>query len=754
MAEKTRIVIVGGGYGGIEAAKRLYKEFKRDTNTEITLIDKNPYHTLMTELHEVAGSRVEPESVMVSFNRIFAGKRINIVTDKVVNIDFQANKVIASQNTYEYDYVVIGSGAEPEFFGIKGIQENAFTLWSLEDALEIREHINEMFRKAAQEPDPEKRKKLLTFVVAGAGFTGVEMAGELLEHRDTMCRKYALKREDVSIIIVEALSSILTMLHEDMRGKAMRYMEKKGIQIMLNSPIVEATSGEVHIKGGKTLQTDTFIWTCGVMGSSFAGNLDLTKGRCTNLKCKFATSMGSCGKKDCQFKIDAKEVYINGKRGRLQANEYMQSPDYPNVYLVGDNIWFVENNKPLPQIVETALQTGECAAHNIIADIKKKEKKSFASNYHGFMVSIGGKYGVSFVAKMKLEGFFSMAMKHLINLHYLLGLAGINAVWAYLKHEFFEMKENRSFVGGHLAAKIPIYWGVLLRVWLGFMWVVEGANKISEGWLDFSTGKSKTFWMFSKGIIQAGVKTAQALSQTMGDATANAVTAASMAETAVETVTAASGTATTGADTAVQAVTAASDAVSTAVDTTVQAVTAASDAATTAVDTAVQAVTAASDAAGDAIGTAVTTVTDAVAHTFGPWIDTGKPLLSPHSGIVHWFTRVFMDGIFAHLPYTLFQVMIVVMEIGIGLALMGGCFTWLAALASIGMCLIFTLSGMFSVSQLWFIFAGIVMLGGAGKGLGLDYWMMRWLKKWWNGRGLAQRSHLYLDEPVIRKKNR
>ncbi|HOV64969.1 MAG TPA: FAD-dependent oxidoreductase, partial [Spirochaetia bacterium] len=265
MADKTRIVIVGGGYAGVQVAKTLYKEFKRDTNIEITLIDKHPYHTLMTDLHEVAGSRVEPDAVMVSFHRIFAGKRIQVVLDTVTQIDFETKKVIGTQGTYEYDYVVIGSGAEPEFFGITGVQENSYTLWSFEDALKLREQINMMFLKASEEADPEKRKELLTFVVAGAGFTGIEMAGELLEHRDTMCRKYHIKREEVSIIIVEALSMILTMLHEDMRAKAMKYLEKKGAKVMLNSPIIGASEGEVYIKGGNVIRTKTFIWTCGVM---------------------------------------------------------------------------------------------------------------------------------------------------------------------------------------------------------------------------------------------------------------------------------------------------------------------------------------------------------------------------------------------------------------------------------------------------------------------------------------------------------
>jgi NADH dehydrogenase len=118
---------------------------------------------------------------------------------------------------------------------------------------------------------------------------------------------------------------------------------------------------------------------------------------------------------------------------------------------------------------------------------------------------------------------------------------------------------------------------------------------------------------------------------------------------------------------------------------------------------------------------------------------------------VTWFRRTFMDGIFAYLPYPVFQVMIVMVELAIGLALFGGLFTWIAAVVSLGMCIIFTLSGMFAWNQLWFVFAAVLMLGGAGRAFGLDHWVMPWLKKWWNGTRFALRTYLYSDEPARKR---
>lgn len=637
MNNRKQIVILGGGYGGIEAAKQLHKKYKRDTNIQITVIDKNPYHTIMTELHEVAGSRVEPESVQVSYEKIFGGKRINVVNDTITDVDFGGNKLFSETDEYDYDYLVLGVGGEPEFYGIKGVKEHSLTLWSLDDALKLRQHINDQFRHAAGEHDPEKRKKMLTFAVAGAGFTGVEMAGELLEHKETMCRQYHIDEKEVRIIIIEAMEDILPILPEKMQKKAVKYLEKKGAEILLQSPITEAGEGFVEIKGNEKIQADTLIWTAGIMGAEFAGNLDLTKGKCSNKKCPHATKFGTCGKPVCEFAKDHR--YVDGKRGRLLANEYLQSVDHKNVYIVGDVLWLIEKRSVVPQIVETALQTAETAAKNIIADIENKEKEEFTSKYHGFMVSIGGRYGVADVANMKLSGIFAMAMKHLINLHYLFGLAGLNALWDYIKHEFLTMKEHRSFVRGQLSGNIKLHWVLPLRLFVGAKWLIEGINKVLDGWL-------------KKGNIYI-IQTA-------------AESSASPAEGAAEQ----------------------------------------------------------------------------------SW-ETVQPLIENPTGIYLWIEKTFLQ----HIPM-FFQSAVVIAEIGIGLALIGGLFTFLASGASIVLGIMFILSAMAGPEILWYIAAAIVLLGGAGKGFGLDTWVIPAIKKWWNGTRLAKKTYLYVDEPRKKRKKK
>ena len=185
----NKILVLGAGYGGVHAAKKLAKKYKKNNDVEITLIDKNPYHTLMTELHEVAGGRVHPESVQVELCKIFGKSKVNVVTDFIEKVDTDKKVVKTTHGDYSYDYLIIGTGSEPAFFGVPGVKENGFTLWSFEDALRIRHHIQDMFAKASLERNAGKRKEMLTFIVAGSGSTANEMAGELLEWKSRLAKQ-------------------------------------------------------------------------------------------------------------------------------------------------------------------------------------------------------------------------------------------------------------------------------------------------------------------------------------------------------------------------------------------------------------------------------------------------------------------------------------------------------------------------------------------------------------------------------------
>lgn len=493
----TKIVIIGGSYAGVKAGKTLGKKFKDDDNVEITLIDKNPFHTLMTELHEVAGHRTNPDSIKIDLFKIFAGRKANVVVDKIKNIDFQ-NQVIRSEKCeYEYDYLVIAAGNEANFFGTKGAEINAFTLWSYEDAIMIRQHIEEMFLKASYEKDMNERKRLLTFAVCGGGFTGVEMAGELGEAKNHLAEKYGVDKSEVTIYNIEALDRILNMLESDdqVRKVEDKYYKKLGIELVKNSMIVEVNEKFIVLERGEIINTYTLIWTAGIKN------------------CEFSRSLG----------LDT------DKAGRIKVNEYMQTMNYSNVYAAGDNAVYEDEDGRMPQIVEAAEQSAHTASLNIAAEIEKTEKHAHKQNYHGFMVSVGSRKAVADTG-FKTSGWFAMLIKHMVNFYYGFLVGGLRQFWSYIRHEFFHIKNKRSFVGGHFSKASPNFWLVPFRLWLGFMWLVEGVKKVDEGWLR----EPKMFSSTALNSIIQGAGNA-------ADSTAGATQYATVTEAATDAVASATG---------------------------------------------------------------------------------------------------------------------------------------------------------------------------------------------------------------------
>lgn len=398
-----KVVVLGAGYGGISAAKALAKKCAHNRDVEIQVIEKNTYHTLLTELHEVAGGRVSPESVRIDLSRIFKSKKIQLINNKVLNIDFKEQKIYAEKQEYPYDYLIIATGSRPCFFGLDGIEDWGFKLWSYKEAVVLREHIYDSFYNAASVSSREQRKKMLSFVVAGGGFTGVEMAGELGEWKNKLCKKFSIDRDEVSIYLLEAQSRILNIFDEKLAGQCKKRLEKLGVQVMTECGIQKTYREGIHLNDGNSLH-GTLIWTAGIQGNPYIENMDI----------------------QCD------------RRFRVEVNEHMQSLQHKNVFCVGDSISFLHEEKPLPQIVETAVQSGEFVADNILRFIKEKPLKAFKPKYHGVLVSVGARYAVANLQGIKLKGLLATAMKHLVNIHYLHGIGPISLIFDYLNHEFVE----------------------------------------------------------------------------------------------------------------------------------------------------------------------------------------------------------------------------------------------------------------------------------------------------------------------------
>jgi NADH:ubiquinone reductase (H+-translocating) len=709
---KKKIVILGGGYAGVLTAKNLAKKYKKASEVEITLIDKNPFHTMLTELHEVAACRVEENSIKVSLQKIFAGRNVNVVLDSISSIDYDNKKLVGSETSYDYDYLVISTGSKPTFFGIPGAAENTHKLWSYEDAVKLRNHMVDIFSSAALEPNKEKRKKMLSFFVVGAGFTGVEMVGELAEWLPNITTEYEIDPKEVSIYCVDILDRVVPVLPEKLSAKVHRRLEKMGVKLMLKAGVVEIGKDylDAKIDGEvKRFEATTVIWSAGVEGT------------------------------DISFKAGADSGQAAG-RGRIQTDEFLRVAGKDNVFVGGDNIFFIpEGSKaPVPQMVENCESSSHTIAVNISAAIEGKKMESYKPSFHGVMVCVGGGYGVAHVGAGKfmiaLPSFLAMFTKHFINIVYFIQLLGWNRVYSYVCHEFANVKNNRSFVGGHFSNRTPNFWMVPLRLWLGVVWIVSGVEKIGQGWLEspqlkgFFNGANK----FYEGIVGPTV---------WGSDDIGGIIMRVFAEDGEEAEEAYEGgaNAVSGASAAVDpAVNAATDAVTTATG-------AVYNAATTAGAAVTDAVTAATGAATGAIDKASQIIMNWDIFSFIKIIlvNSGEVAIKVQVRFVDWMTNSFIlsnDG-----TQMFMQVMIIALEIIIGLSLIAGLFTFLSASMSLVLQLMFVTTTGLYMSTWWMFFAGIAMLFGSGSVLGLDYYVLPWLKKRWKNVGFIRKWYLYND---------
>ncbi|MDF2699096.1 MAG: 6-phosphogluconate dehydrogenase [Haloplasmataceae bacterium] len=452
-----RIIVLGGGYGGILTAKNLAKKLHKD-NVKITLIDKNPYHTMLTELHEVVAGRVHEDSIKIYFDQVFAGRKVEFVLDEIKNIDFDGQVLKSSKGEYLYDYLVIGTGCKPTFFGKNENKEKVYTLWSLDDSVILHEHIIDQFRVAAKTDDADLRKEILSFVVVGAGFTGVELAGELGEYVPELCRLYHVDRADVSIKLLDMAPRVLPVFPEVLSANAVKKLNKLGVECLTGKPCGEITENSI-VFGDQVIKSQSIIWVTGVEGS------------------------------EVMDKISGVE---KKGRGRIVCNKYLQAEGHSNVYVVGDNIFYIPEgeDKPVPQMVENAEHSSELVTNNIVAEIKGIKKEVYRPKFHGAMVSIGGRKGLAQFGSINIKNsFIALFAKHFINVIYFLQILGWTKIWSYVKHEFFHVPNQRSFVGGTFSHQTPLIWTLPLRLWLGFAWFMQGlpklAHKLTGGWSEY-----------------------------------------------------------------------------------------------------------------------------------------------------------------------------------------------------------------------------------------------------------------------------
>lgn len=385
-----RIVILGAGYGGLVTAIKLQKQLNYN-EAEVTLVNKHDYHYITTHLHMPAAGTDDPENARVSITKLIDSTKINFIKDTVVEIKPDSKKVILEGSELSYDYLVIGLGSNPETFGIVGLEKYAFSIRSINSVRLIREHIEYQFARYKNEPE---REDYLTFIVGGAGFTGIEFVGELADRIPELCEKYDVERSKVRIVNIEAAPTVLPGFDPELVSYGVRVLEGKGVEFKIQTAIKECSPEGVVLANGEVIKSATVVWTGGVRGNRLV-----------------------------------EEAGFEGVRGRVKVDEFLRVPGREEVYIVGDcSVVFNDQGRPYPPTAQIATQQGEVCAHNLVSSIRNDKLEKFVPEIRGVVASLGKGEAIGLVFEKKLTGGLAALMKKVIDMRYLYIIGGISLV--------------------------------------------------------------------------------------------------------------------------------------------------------------------------------------------------------------------------------------------------------------------------------------------------------------------------------------
>ncbi|MCL6443441.1 MAG: NAD(P)/FAD-dependent oxidoreductase [Alicyclobacillus sp.] len=386
------VVVLGAGYGGLAAALEVRKLLMADA-ARITLVNRYPYHQIVTELHQPAAGTVSEKHVRLPLARLLGNKNIDVCLGDVSAIQLADHRVMLADGSYlTYDFLVIALGSETEYFGIPGLKEHSLVLKSIDDALRIKQHISNCLAQYKSTRD----ESYLTFVVGGAGLTGIELVGELADALPQLCAAQGISFDQVQLYSVEAMPSILPGFSPALIERARTSLESRGVQFLTGVPLVKYEPGEAHLKDGRMIATRTLVWTGGVRG---------------------------------HFVVAASGLEVDG-RGRALVNDYLQAVGHDHVFLAGDSaIVMGPDGRPYPPNAQLAIQMGQHCARQIYTLLKGGTLEVFEPHLAGTLASLGRKDAVGFIGarKVQVKGKPASWLKDASQVRYLLDIGGLFA---------------------------------------------------------------------------------------------------------------------------------------------------------------------------------------------------------------------------------------------------------------------------------------------------------------------------------------
>jgi len=354
-AERPRVLILGGGFGGIGAARAL-----KEVEAEVVLVDEHDYHTFQPLLYQLATDLLETSEVGHPLRDLFhEHPNVAVHEDSVTAVDLAGRRVhFAEMAPLDYDYLVLALGARVNFFGTEGAPDHAFPMYTLADAVRLKEHVLRRWEAADRDPALVD-DGALNIVVVGGGPTGVESAGALAElYRGDFAKDYrALPQEKAQVILVEAGPALLTMFKSDIQKYTKKALEQRGVDILLGEMVESISPTRVKLKSGRVLNAHTLVWGAGLQASPIADELGVAL----------------------------------EKGNRVVAGADLSIEGHPEVFAVGDIAWITDTKtkRVLPQLGSVALQAGEQAGANIARRIAGNETERFAYHDKGTMATIG-----------------------------------------------------------------------------------------------------------------------------------------------------------------------------------------------------------------------------------------------------------------------------------------------------------------------------------------------------------------------------
>ncbi len=383
-----RIVIIGAGFGGIKLAKKLKR-----TKCQIVLLDKNNFHTFQPLLYQVATSALEAESICYPIRKIFKGQdNFFFRQGEVKSINAEEKFIdLGKDVTLEYDYLVIATGARTNFFGNEGLMVNAMSMKNIVEAIDLRSLVLQNFEKALTLTNERKRQGLMNFVIAGAGPTGVELAGALGEMKQKILPKDypELDLSKMNIYLVQSRDRVLPALSEKSSAKALKYLKKLGVEVVLNTRVLDYHGDYVQTNTDQDMIAKTLIWTAGVEGAPISGlNID-----------------------------------VISRGNRILVDSFNRVRGHDTIFAIGDVAAMETEDEPRghPMVAPVAVQQGEQLAKNFQRVLKSEKMKPFKYKDKGSMATVGKNKAVVQIGKRNIGGFFAWFIWMLVHLLSLVG---------------------------------------------------------------------------------------------------------------------------------------------------------------------------------------------------------------------------------------------------------------------------------------------------------------------------------------------